>query len=277
MGTDGANLPAGEPGIIPRAADCPKHFGQQGLAGLGSARRGQARRGLGSYGHLEGMAMSVRFEFTLTGIRPLLMHADDPAWGDVLKEWQTDPANRDISKAGDDRSPGFTWLGYLPDDGQNAAIPSSYIAASLRDAGKAVRIGKGQKTYKEAASSAVWLDSEFFPLLNDGKPIPMASIRSRLCEVIDFREHLATARRHGFDLDMRRAKVGQSKHVRIRPRFNRWSLVGNLELADPEILRPEVLAQLFDIAGRRGLGDYRPGSKSPGPFGMFTAELKPIK
>lgn len=227
--------------------------------------------------------MSARFEFVMTGVKPLLLHADNVEWGDTLKSWQTDPANRDISKAGDDRSPAWTWMGYLPGD-EVASVPCSYIAAALRDAGRTFKIGKGNKTYKEAASSLVWFEppaefgGEFFPILIDGKMVPSAAIRSRLLDCLDFTEHLATAKRHGFRLDVRRARVGQSKHVRVRPRFEPgWTVRGTLELADPDILPPSVLAQLFDIAGRRGIGDYRPSSKAPGPFGMFEASLTPVK
>lgn len=221
--------------------------------------------------------MSVRFQFELTGIRPLLMHFDNVEWGDTLKAWQTEPANSDISKAGDDRSPAWTWLGYLPGD-DVAAVPCSYISAALRDAGRTYKIGKGNKTYKEAASSSVWLDDEFYPIINgDSGTVPLAPLR-RLGDCNDFTEHLAAAKRHGFKLDVRRARINNRKHVRVRPRFEPgWIVVGAVELADPETLPPEVLARLFEIAGRRGIGDYRPSSKSPGPFGMFDAKLKPIR
>jgi hypothetical protein len=35
-----------------------------------------------------------------------------------------------------------------------------------------------------------------------------------------------------------------------------------------------VLSDIFNYAGRyKGLGDWRPGSKTPGTWGMFTAEV----
>lgn len=221
--------------------------------------------------------MSARFEFTLTGIRPLLMHVDAVEWGDTLKAWQTDPDNKDISKAGDDRSPAWTWLGYLPFH-DVASVPSSYISGALRDAGKTFKVGKGNKTYKQAAVSGVWLEAEFFPIVGpDGKPYPIAAIREKLCDELSFPRHLEVVRRHGFNLDMRRAKVNNSKHVRIRPRFDNWKLVGTLEVPDTEALPAHVLTRLFEIAGKGGIGDYRPSAKSPGPFGVFSASLKPIK
>jgi hypothetical protein len=46
------------------------------------------------------------------------------------------------------------------------------------------------------------------------------------------------------------------------------------------ILAPEItfgnLETLFSLAGNVGLGDWRPGCKTPGSFGMFTATLKQV-
>ena len=37
----------------------------------------------------------------------------------------------------------------------------------------------------------------------------------------------------------------------------------------------DVLRSILEYAGRyKGLGDWRPSSKTPGPYGTFTAEIK---
>lgn len=64
--------------------------------------------------------MATRYKFELMGIpgSDLLLHADDIDWADKLGDWRKDPKNRSISRAGDDRSPGFTWIGSLYHDGE---------------------------------------------------------------------------------------------------------------------------------------------------------------
>ena len=69
-----------------------------------------------------------------------------------------------------------------------------------------------------------------------------------------------------------------AKHVRVRARFETWQVTGVLGLDEslPE-LTFDVVQQIFALAGRVGLLDWRPGSpKSPGPYGMFTAEVKKL-
>lgn len=216
----------------------------------------------------------MRYELTLEGRTPLLFHYDDVEWSDVLKEWREDPKNRNITRRGDDRSPGFTWLGYCYHDGQHIALPADNLSKCLQQAGARV-ILKGMKTFKELAASGIWFEEEFFPLLIDGKPIPMAPFE-KLRNETDFTEHLAAAKRAGFRLWPKRAPIGQSKHVRVRPRFETWAAATTIDVTAKEITR-EVLGQILDEAGRIGVGSWRPGGKTPGRFGMFTATFKAAK
>ena len=56
--------------------------------------------------------MSVtKYAVTLTGESPLLMHADDLKWRSELDRWLANPENKRLSKAGDDRTPAWKWLG----------------------------------------------------------------------------------------------------------------------------------------------------------------------
>jgi hypothetical protein len=78
----------------------------------------------------------------------------------------------------------------------------------------------------------------------------------------------------GFSLYLKRARIGQSKHIRVRPRFESWSATGELVVVDDQITEA-VLTDILEVAGKyKGLGDWRPSSKTPGTFGMFNASLR---
>lgn len=219
----------------------------------------------------------MRYEFTLTGQTALLMHQDDVEWADTVKEWLLDPENtkKKGENSGDDRRPAWVWIGYCYHDGANLVIPSANLTANFKKAGARVPMGR-QKTCKELAVSGIFFESEFMAFFNAGKPIPSKPIRD-LLDVSEFRAHAEAAAKMGFKLFVKRASVGMSKHVRVRPRFEEWSVKGTLEVTAHEITE-DVLNLIFTQAGRIGLGDWRPGSpKSPGPFGMFTHKLKAIK
>lgn len=212
-----------------------------------------------------------RYSFVLTGQTPLLMHADDILFADRLQEWRKDPKNKSVSKAGDDRSPAWTWIGGLYHDSENVALPADNLAVALRQAGSKITL-KGMKTFKEEAVSGLMIEEEFLPLIVGGKAIAVAPILG-LTEENDFTVHLKAVEDAGFTLFMKRAAIGASKHVRVRARFNAWSVKGTVAV-DSEALKPDILTQLFTIAGRVGVGSWRPGGKTPGRFGMFTAAIK---
>jgi hypothetical protein len=91
-----------------------------------------------------------------------------------------------------------------------------------------------------------------------------------------FVEQADMARELGFRLFIKRAKIGTSKHVRVRPRFDQWTARGEVVTTKQE-LTFDAVSKLFELAGSVGLCDWRPGCKTPGPFGMFTSRLKEIK
>lgn len=219
----------------------------------------------------------MRYEFTLTGKSALLMHYDDVEFADEVGAWRHNANNKKKKgeQSGDDRRPAWTWVGYCYHDGTNLAMPSANLTACLKKAGARVPLS-GNKTFKEIAVSGVLFPDEFLAFANDGKPVPAAPILA-LLTVADFKTHAATAQRLGFRLFVKRASVGAAKHVRVRPRFEAWSVRGTLEVTDDR-LTAEALDSIFAEAGKVGLGDWRPGSpKSPGPFGMFRHTLKPAK
>lgn len=218
----------------------------------------------------------MRFDFTLTGLTPLLMHPDDVVLSDLLKAWRSDPKNKNLSVPGDDRSPAWTWKTNCYNDGEFLGVPSDNLMRSLGLAASGIKI-KGNKTFKSESQSGLLIPELYLPLLVDGKPIEVKAI-----EAIDndspFDSHAAAVKELGFSLFVKRAKVNNSKHVRVRPRFDKWQLKGSVEVTLPEITA-DVLRMMFDLAGNlKGLCDWRPSSpKAPGPFGRFKAELKEVK
>ena len=214
-----------------------------------------------------------RVHFELTGQTPLLFHADDVEASDSLSEWRKAPENKNLSVAGDDRSPAWTWQTYMYSDGTNVAWPSQNIMVGLRSAGAQITLKK-QKTYKEISQSGLVIESEFCDFLCDGKQLGMEQITD--LRDMTFKEQADAVQDLGFRLFVKRARVGQAKHVRVRARFDNWTIRGTISVVAPEITY-EALTTLFEIAGRGGQGDWRPNCKTPGPFGMFQAELKKAK
>lgn len=212
---------------------------------------------------------------TLTGKMPLLMHADSIEWADSMEEWKNNPDNKAKSKAGDDRTPTWRWIGCLNYDdpkGGVVTIPSEYIMRSIMGGAADVPTGKGKKTFKAQSQSGLLCSDFHWPLLVNGKTIPMSEINE--CRKLKtFKEQQAAAESLGFSLFVKRAKIGASKHIRVRPRFDNWSASGEIVIVDEQITK-KVLQQILDISGRlKGLGDWRPGAPTPGPFGMFQATV----
>lgn len=215
------------------------------------------------------------YTITLTGKMPLLMHADNIEWADQMSAWKDEAKNKKGSKAGDDRSPAFRWLGSLYHDGSVVAMPSDNLMRAFMEGGAMVPVpgGKSGKTFKSQTQSGMLVDGTHWPLLINGKTIPVAPILALQAES-DFAKHQKSVEKLGFALHIKRAKIGQSKHVRVRPIFESWSTTGTLHVWDEQITK-QVLKEIVAYAGLyKGLGDWRPGGKTPGPFGMFTAELQ---
>lgn len=133
--------------------------------------------------------------------------------------------------------------------------------------------GKNGKTFKAQTQSGMLVDGTHWPLIVGNKTVEVAPILA-LKHESDFTKHQLTAEEHGFLLHLKRAKIGQSKHVRVRPLFEKWAAAGTVHVWDEQITK-ETLEQIVTYAGLyKGLGDWRPGGKTPGPFGMFTATVQ---
>lgn len=214
------------------------------------------------------------YQVRLEGQTPLLMHHDNLSWAEAMKAWGTDPANKAMSVAGDDRTPAWRWIGNLYVDGGVLVVPADNLMTVLREGGAKCPTGKKGSTFKRQTQSGLVVDQAAWPLEVNGKVIPYETLKA-LIENHDFGQHEATVAGLGFELFVKRARIGQAKHVRVRPRFNTWACAGTITVLDEQITK-DVLQNILTFAGvYAGIGDWRPSSpKSPGPFGKFMATVK---
>lgn len=218
---------------------------------------------------------SARYEVTLKGETGLLPHRDNITFGEKVKAWQKNPANKSLTRPGDDRTPAWTWLGYTYDDGVHMTIDADNIMTMLRDGGQKCPAPKGKGSLKAATQSGIIVNEIGWPIVGSKGIVPMKEI-SALSEESDFTRHEAVAKRLGFELFVKRVRIGAQKHIRVRPLFMPWSVVGTITVLD-ETLTKDVLHNLLTMAGRfSGLCDYRPGSPKSGRFGCFTVSLKTL-
>jgi hypothetical protein len=198
------------------------------------------------------------------------MHADNVEAASTLGEWRTDKANKNKSVKGDDRSPAWTWQTYLYlDEEGNIAMPADNLMVAIRQAGTQI-ILKKQKTFKEITQSGLLIPKDNLYFANAGRQISAAKFVEN--RDADFADHKKMAAEAGFDLLVKRAKVGTAKHVRVRPIFRSWEVSGEIQMLADEITL-ERLQELFEIAGSVGLCDWRPGCKTPGSYGQFEAKV----
>lgn len=218
---------------------------------------------------------AYRVSFVLRGTMPLLMHFDNIDGSDRVRAWQLDPANKNQSVAGDDRSPAWTWMTYLYHDGTKVAIPQDVVMASLKHGGARIVL-KGNKTYKELSQSSILMETEFLDFaFSNGRTLLVSDIKH--LEDEPFENHGKRCRELGFSLFTKRARVRSAKHVRVRPRFTDWTISGTCMILSKD-LTFERVKEIFQHAGQSGIGDWRPTSPmSPGPYGMYTAELTKLK
>lgn len=216
-------------------------------------------------------------QVTITGTTPLLMHADNIEWADKMDAWRTVPANKAASKPGDDRTPAWRWIGALNFDQPNGVVtvPSEYIMASIMGGAAKVPTGKGQTTFKSLSQSGLLCAEFHWPLLVGGQEVPMPPIQA-LMEESRFHAHVEAVRKMRFSLFTKRVVIGKAKHIRVRPRFDNWTVQGEILITDSAISL-ETLQEILTQAGRlKGLGDWRPGAPHPGPFGMFQATVTEV-
>lgn len=220
--------------------------------------------------------MFVTYLVRLTGISEMLWHRDNLEFDPFVQAWQK--TNKDVPK-GDDRYPAWKWIGCLYHNNKIIGVNAPEIlAANLSEGGKGVTL-QGKKTFKEPAQTSVEYLDEFVPLKLGGKELSMSPFVSLYKgDEQDILRHQEVAAEAGFSLDIRRVRVGASKHVRVRPRFPAgWTKEFKIRV-DDSVISKENLEKVYYIAGnKKGLGEWRPGSPKPGNFGRYEVKLKRIK
>jgi len=222
-----------------------------------------------------------RYEITIEGLTPLLMHADNIAFAEKIAAWRRDPANKEHSVSGDDRSPAWSWIGYLYHDGRHLGLPSDNLMTMLREGGARVKTARagGKETFKKHTQAGIMLDRQQFDLFVDGAQIPLGAVEPLIGES-DFATHIEAAEALGFELLVKRARVGQSKHVRVRAMFRDWTARGTVTVLDESLsgLTSGVIETVLNQAGALvGIGDWRPASpRASGTFGKFAPTVKAL-
>ena len=221
-----------------------------------------------------------QYRVVLKGLTPLLMHSDNLSFTEKVMAWRKDPANKEFSVSGDDRTPPWTWIGYLYHDGSTLGVSSDNLMTMLREGGAKIKTGNGKETYKKQTQSGILIDQQQFELRLNGDPVPIEPIKG-LIGGRDFMAHIELAESLGFELFVKRASIGRSKHIRVRPMFRDWELRGSFTVIDSELsgLTEGVVEQILNYGGAIcGLCDWRPSSpKASGSFGKFAPEMERIE
>jgi len=225
--------------------------------------------------------MMKKCRITIEGTRPLIVHADNIKKQDELEKARSElKKDKDAEfKAGDDRFPAWTWQIYLHTDGEYVCIPAAMLSGVLRKCGYRI-VKSGKVTYKSASQSSVIPVEEFAPIIVGENG---TSTRIRMEDVValkdlSYEDQEKKVLDLGFELDIRRLPIGKSKHVRVRPVFDEWSVEFEVYV-DEESIPIDVLRELLEIAGEEyGFGDHRPSApNAPGAYGKFKAKVEVIK
>lgn len=210
-------------------------------------------------------------EVTITGMDRLLLHYDNAALMRRAVDWRKEH-KQDLHEPWDMREPAWSWISNIQYDGPNVAILQDHFLTCIRHAGDEVLLPKGinGNTFKNL-TQLIYIEPYWITICVDGEPIPWKPIK-RLRTEEDFSVHQSAARALGFELFC--THVG--KHVRVRPCLKNWSARFIIQTTEP-LFTVERMKTIFDIAGDRiGIGYWRPGGNTPGPFGRFTTSLKEI-
>lgn len=227
------------------------------------------------------MAMNTA-RLVLTGTNPMLLHNNNIYWRDIVKAYQSRPKVGAADKKkkgekdpkGDDRNPGFTWLGYTYHNGKVMGVPSDNLMAMFRCAGTMLPTGNRTESYKRKSQTGILVMDPLYPLTTaQGNQIPWEPFKA-LSEEANFERHLEEVAKHNFTLWAKPVRVGTASHIRIRPFFDvGWKIEGRVAVRD-DMISKDIFSDILELAGTYcGLCDWRPNCKSPGPYGTFTSEI----
>lgn len=174
-----------------------------------------------------------RIKITITGTRPLLMHAIPPNFGEKKNTRGVQPNPKEEAEA----------ALYKDKDG-TIIIPSLNILSSLRKAAGDYKIpGKARKTFRDLIFSGIQITPTYIPLNCNG-----------------------TNPNEAWQIDLQPVNIQRNKIVRARPRFDEWGLSFRIDIVD-NLIQPKVLQDMLESSGRFiGLCDYRP------LFGLFKVD-----
>ena len=115
--------------------------------------------------------------------------------------------------------------------------------------------------FKKLSQSGILFDELYIDMFVDGKQIPFNGVEEIKGP---FKAHTEAVKALGFKLLVKRAAIGQSKHVRVRPIFDNWVLKGSFLVVEEQIT-DKILKDIWSKAGLQvGLCDWRPGApRSP--------------
>jgi len=134
---------------------------------------------------------------------------------------------------------------FLYNVGGKICQPATCIERSIVQSASSFKIvGRGKKTYKDAAKT-IFITPEMIPhTLQDWRPYSVSVV-----------------------IPSTKGRV-----IRSRPRFDKWKLVFHASF-DDKIIPAEIVKKMLDYAGENvGIGDWRPR------FGRFmVTSFKPVK
>lgn len=181
------------------------------------------------------------------GIRPLLMHNGSLAdWQNPFTQKIKEITNKPSKKRTEadyalcDR---LEWEGSLYlDDNDGIIVPSDNIERTIQAGGEKSRIGKQIKASVFCSEPHTRLEynggsRDLDRLYADGR--------------FSYRKGVV---------------ISRSRVIRVRPRFNEWSITFDVEFDESLINQKALLKAMVDAGSLVGLGDFRP------KFGRFSVE-----
>ena len=158
-------------------------------------------------------------------------------------------------------------------DTEHIVVPGDNLWTCFREAATSVTL-KGNKSFKESAAAGIFIEQEQLPVLVNGRPIAIASLLESREK--SFADQCKLVKSLGFRLFVKTVRIGQAKHIRVRPRFDSWELRGTM-LVTADELTLDVLNMIGEVAGhRKGLCDGRPSSRKPWPYGQFSIAFERV-
>ena len=210
----------------------------------------------------------------IIGTTPLLMHRDSVEHADAMGELLKSTKKGQSGPAGDDRWPSYRWVGYCyHDERDRLCIPAQNLFSCLLKG--AVDFKPAGATKKQSIKPFVSCEIAVGDAILTKPALTIEQIEHAIEPYVgDFKSTKEAVERDlGFALDVRRAKVGSAKHVRVRPMFYDWEASCDVVLACDKISKAQAL-ELFAHCGMFvGVGDWRPGAPTPGLYGKFRVEI----